>query len=138
MLLEKRDTGLRVFLARDVDGSLRGFAVLAIDRDVGYYLHGASDARGKREGVADLLLESLVTTARTQGARSLSLMASPWEQRGLIRFKQKWGDTTGLCVTNDVATGPIGMAARAVSWWMGRGDRQSAADWRRGEGDPHR
>lgn len=136
MLLEKRKTGLRVFLARDAHRSLRGFAVLAVDRDVAYYLHGASDIRGKREGIADLLLESLVTTARTQGAKSLSLMASPWEQRGLIRFKQKWGNTTGLCVTDDVATSPIGMAARTLSWWLGRGDRQAAANWQRGD-DSH-
>lgn len=137
MLLGKEIAGLRVFIARDADGSLRGFAVLAIDHDVAYYLHGASDVRGKREGIADMLLESLVMTARSQGAQSLSLMASPWEQRGLIRFKQKWGNITGLCVTDDVATSPIGVAARALTWWLGRSDRQAAANWQREVGDSH-
>lgn len=137
MRLGGNSTALQVFLARDTDRSLRGFAVLAIDRDVAYYLHGASDIRGKREGVADLLLESLVTAARAKGAQKLSLMASPWEQQGLIRFKQKWGGATGLCVTDDVATDPIGMAACVLSRWMGRNDRQAAANWQQGVDDSH-
>jgi len=112
-------------------GDLRGFAVLAIHGAVGYYIHGAVDASGKRQGLTDLLLEALVERAAAAGCHQLSLMASPWDQPGLIRFKSKWGNQQGLSVTHDVPNGWLGRAVTCASRWRTREARQQAMAWAR-------
>ncbi len=129
MRVAEQSNLLRIFGAFDRDRDLRGFAILAIDGDTGFYLHGGSDAKGKREGVSDLLLASLVGAARDAGCRRLSLMSSPWQQSGLLRYKSKWGDCTGLSVTEDIGYGPLGRAGQKMTRWLARRERRSAFAW---------
>lgn len=111
-----------------VDGKLvRGFAVVALHGRVAYYLHGAVDAMCRRQGLGDLLLEKLVAYAQRVGAARFSLMASPWEQAGLLKFKQKWADTRGFSVTYDVGCSVPGRCAELASRWQLRHDRRQAA-----------
>lgn len=117
---------LRGFTALDGDGGTRGFGVLAFHAGVAYYLHGGADAKGKREGVTDLLMQAMVAAAARCGCKQLSLMASPWEQPGLHRFKRKWSDCEGLATTHDFAVGALGHAARLALRWRSRSDRRAA------------
>lgn len=114
LAITKSQVNLNIFTATGEKGELHGFAILAIDGITAYYLHGATDEAGKRYGVSDLLLESLILRARSMGAEKLSLMASPWDQTGLIKFKQKWGGKRGLTITYDVTAGVIGSGASAI------------------------
>ena len=120
---------LAMFTALDAGQDIRGYAALAIHGSVGYYLHSGVDAKGKREGVTDLLLESIVITAREAGCVRLTLMASPWEQSGLVRFKQKWSEQQGLASTYDFAFGVAGHCGRLVSRWIARDDRLASEAW---------
>lgn len=129
MRVAEQSNLLRAFGACDRDRALRGFAILAIDGDTGFYLHGGTDAKGKREGVSDVLLASLVGAARDAGCRRLSLMSSPWQQPGLLRYKSKWGDCTGLSVTEDIGYGLLGRAGQKMTRWLARRERGYAFAW---------
>lgn len=123
--LSARSDRLRVHCARGSAGGLHGFAVSGADGAVGYYLHGGTDAAGKRGGAADLLLEQVVLHAQSGGCRLLTFMSSPWDQPGLVRFKRKWGNRIGFTVTLDRAGGMAGAAARLLTRWRSRADRRS-------------
>ena len=114
---------IKTWSARAEDGAILGVAVLAVHEDCGYYLHGAANANGRRAGVADLLLEAVTAEASAVGCSRLTLMASPWNQPGLVAFKDKWSDSRGYYVTHDVAASTVGRAARAVIRWRSRGER---------------
>lgn len=124
--LAETQEGLKVFTAVGDAGIMRGFAVLAMHGSIAYYLHGAADEVGRRCGVSDLLLEMLVLRAREMGASKLSLMSSPWEQVGLVKFKQKWGEERGLSVTYDSSDGFVGACIRLAIRWQARCDRRAA------------
>lgn len=115
--------------AVDPAGTLQAFAVMARHGNWGYYLHSATGNDAKRTGINDLLLDKLVSEAREAGCTRCSFMASPWQQPGLIRFKQKWGDRTGLAVTTDFGSGLQGLGLHAITRWQGRHDRQAARNW---------
>jgi len=121
---------VRVFLAREEENvALRGFAVLGIHAGVGYYLHGAVDEAGRREGISDLLLHRLMECAIEVGCSRVTLMASPWTQPGLIKFKSKWGTQRGLSLTYDMGVSALGTFARVGTLWLGRHDRRAASKW---------
>jgi hypothetical protein len=127
--LAVKTTGLFASSALDAAGELRAFAVAARHGSWAYYLHGAADGMAKRSGLSDSLLAELVARAKAEGCKHFSLMASPWQQPGLIRFKQKWGDRRGLVVTRDLGRGPLGMALCAAARWRTRHDRDAARAW---------
>lgn len=129
---------LQIFSAIDADGTIRGFGVLAMHGSVGYYLHGAVDAAGKRQGISDLLLETMVASAHAAGCTAFTHMASPWDQPGLVKFKEKWGDSQGLSVTYDLAAGPIGRCVKLVARWQSRRDRLAASTSGAGPGHKER
>lgn len=120
---------LRWWSVIEPEGNLRAFAVLALDGPVGYYLHGGVDAAGRRQGLSDRLLERLVDDAREAGCGRFNLLASPWEQPNLVRFKKKWGRDGGLSLTYDVPNGPKGRAVAAAARWQARADRRRARAW---------
>lgn len=80
-------------------GIIRAFAVFAQHGEDGIYLHSAADECARKKGASDALLARLVAYARDRQCRRLLLLASPWEQPGLVRFKRKWGDQYGYSVT---------------------------------------
>lgn len=122
----RESPSLRFFTA--VDGKVvRGFAVVALHGGVAYYLHGAVDTVCRRQGIGDMLLEKLIGYAQRAGAVRFTLMASPWEQTGLLQFKRKWADTSGLSVTYDVGCSLPGRCAVLASRWQLRHDRHQAA-----------
>lgn len=123
-------SGLDVFSHGLPTGDILGFAVLAVHDGVGYYLHAAAAEQGRRMGLSDLLLQRLVTRARESGCHTLDLMASPWEQPGLLRFKRKWSSHNGFAVTYDCTRGIVGRLAGWVARRAGEADRQRARMWR--------
>lgn len=115
------------FFASVERGAVRGFAVVAAHGQLAYYLHGAVDAVGRRQGISDLLLERLLTYAHDTGATRFTFMSSPWKQQGLLHFKRKWADSTGLSVTYDHGYSLLGSCAVLASRWQRRYDRHRAA-----------
>lgn len=90
------------------EGNTIGFCVTADNTSRGYYLH-AGVAEGNRHlGAADLLADDAIRWAAARGCVSFSLMASPADQVGLHKFKQKWAEQDGQWSTIDVARGLLG------------------------------
>lgn len=118
------DPRLRVHCARDRAGVLQGFAVSAVDGRTGFYLHAGASREGRQAGVSDLLLEQVLLHVRAAGCARLSLMSSPWDQPGLVRFKSKWGDTQRYAMTTDVAGSAAGALVRIYTRWRSRADRR--------------
>lgn len=106
--------GLRVFQAGDKNGRVLGFAALAMDQGSGFYLHGSVHESARRLGLSDLLLWELIHHAKSQGVRRFTMMASPADQDGLVRFKRKWASRQGYSVTQDVARGWLGKCVLAL------------------------
>ncbi|MFC3813561.1 GNAT family N-acetyltransferase [Lysobacter sp. GCM10012299] len=104
------------------DGTSRtsAFAVTARHGRVAYYLHGAVEPSARACGDGDVLLARLIENARKGGALSFSLMASPRDQPGLVRYKSKWGDHQGFTNTHDVGRGLLG---RPLAYWVRRNSR---------------
>lgn len=127
--LSSSSGSLRVFIATAECGDLDGFAVVARSGETAYYLHGAVEGEARSQGLSDLLLLEAVLHAQFLGCKNMSLMASPWAQPGLVRFKGKWGNQTGLVETSDYAATGVGYALRAYAQWKGRKDRRAAAAW---------
>lgn len=117
--------------AVDESGLTRAFAVMGRHGGWGYYLHAATDDATKRKGIGDLLLSRLIDQARRMGCGKFSFMASPWGQPGLIKFKQKWGNTNGLTTTIDVGRGFTAVGLKALARWQLRHDRRESKDWTR-------
>jgi hypothetical protein len=114
------------FVAAVSNGQVRGFAVRAVHGGVAHYLHGAADREGRRQGVSDLLLETLLERSRMDGCARFTFMASPWDQPGLLRYKQKWAEDSGVACVYDVSGSLSGRCAVLASSWQGRHDRRSA------------
>ena len=118
---------LKTYAALDSEGLVKAFSVMLIDDGIGWYLHGATETGPQRSnGIADLLIDQMVSDADANECRKFSLMASPWDQSGLSRFKGKWADHNGLCVTHDFASSFAGAAVRQVLRWQSRGDHAAA------------
>jgi GNAT superfamily N-acetyltransferase len=128
--ISEKTSNIKIFSAVNKDKIVSGFVVLVLNGNESYYLHGAVDLDGRRHGLSDLLLEQLVQAAQENGALRLDFMASPWEQRGLIKFKEKWGTKTGLVVTCDVSGSIFGESIVAYSKFRSRSDLHHALDWR--------
>ena len=111
------------------NGATESFVVMLCHGYWAYYLHGASSAEGKESAVNDLLINELISRAKALDARHFSMMSSPWEQPGLIKFKQKWCSHTGLTTTQDLTYGTIGCLLKHVSSLSTRKDREQARKW---------
>lgn len=93
-LMSANREDVQVRLARDQQKTI-GFCVTVKQADRGYYLH-AGVAEGCRHlGAADLLADDAVRWAISKSCRSFSMMASPQDQPGLHKFKQKWSEEDG-------------------------------------------
>jgi hypothetical protein len=101
----------------DEQGRTVAFGISARHGDTCYYLHGAVDETARSTGVADLILFQLISQGRSDGATRFSLMASPRDQPGLVKYKKKWGDNEGFAHTVDAARGPLG---KMLLWWLRR------------------
>lgn len=113
-----------------IEGSVvRGFAIVALNGGLAHYLHGAVDSSGRHRGTSDLLLEKLLVYGRQAGATQFTFMASPWEQPGLLHYKQKWADSAGLSVTFDLGCSLLGRCAALATSWQRRHDRLNAASY---------
>ena len=127
--LATRVPTIKAYSAVDEFGLTRAFAVMGRHGGWGYYLHSAADDATKRKGIGDLLLSRLIEHARSLGCKSFSFMASPWGQPGLIKFKQKWGNSIGLTTTIHVGYGFKAVGLKAFSRWQLRHDRRAGMDW---------
>ncbi|RZO85102.1 MAG: GNAT family N-acetyltransferase [Oceanococcus sp.] len=124
---------LQVFSVVDTNNLLVGAAVVARHGPRAYYLHGAVNNYAKSLGASDELLFRLIEHAQAWGCQKFSLMASPWDQTGLHRYKLKWGKTQALTKTWDI---PLSSCGQALAMWTrlrGRHDRQRAASFLSGQ-----
>lgn len=71
----------------------------------GCYLHGGTSPSALTTGASDLLLANAIASAQASGLRAYNLLASPPGQRGLLRFKEKWGGVTRTSATAQIAFG---------------------------------
>jgi GNAT superfamily N-acetyltransferase len=110
----------------DEGGELRGFSVFARNGPDGYYLHAAADSLAKKHGAGDALLERVVHRAKSEGCSRLSLMASPWQQEGLLRFKNKWAMARRFAVTRHWYRGAVGLTLATWFRWQLRLERSHA------------
>jgi hypothetical protein len=124
-----RDDRIRFFAAIDQQHVLQAFATVAVDGAAGYYLHAASSATVRKSGIGDLMLEALFGHASGAGCNRFALMASPWQQVGLLAFKRKWSTRQGVTVTWDDGVGPLGAILKRATSWRARGDRRAAQIW---------
>lgn len=124
---------VRIYTVGSGDDTVDGFAAVVRNGRTAYYLHGAVNDAGRAAGASDLLLEQVVNHAQSLGCESLSLMASPWNQPGLVEFKRKWGNGPGIVATHDIALEGRGVLLRAIARWKGRGDRRMAREWLNGQ-----
>ena len=104
---------MQVRVARHEE-NLIGFCVAVKHADRGYYLHAGVADSHRQFGAADILADDAIRWAMSTGCRSFSLMASPPNQPGLQKFKQKWAEVDGQWVTSDT---PRGLLGRLV--WIG-------------------
>ena len=116
--------GLHHYNVVDADGRLRGFSIMAVHEACAYYLHGGCDEAGRKSGASDLLMEAMQRDASS--CARFNLMASPWEQPGLLAFKRKWSNHEGLALTFDIASGVAGRLGRSLMHFRGRSDRARA------------
>ena len=88
-----------------------GFCVTAKQAQRGYYLHAGVKSGYRQLGAADLLADDSIQWAISNGCRSFSMMASPPDQLGLHKFKQKWTENDGQWITVDTPNGFLGRLA---------------------------
>jgi GNAT superfamily N-acetyltransferase len=86
---------------------LAGFCVVALHGRSGYYLHGAVSATCRSLGVTDALLQRAIEWCRERGMAAFSLMTSPADQPGLVKYKEKWGGTTQPHRTFEATRRPV-------------------------------
>jgi len=113
--LAESDDRVRLFAAHR-DDHLAGFAITVDDGATTHYLHGGTHADYRRESPSDLLLVAAINRARQDGANCFNLMASPANQPGLVRYKEKWGATTKELRTYTVPLRVTYPAFRAAEW----------------------
>lgn len=104
---------VQVRLARDQQKTI-GFCITVRQADRGYYLH-AGVAEGCRHlGAADLLANDAIRWAISKNCKSFSMMASPQDQPGLHKFKQKWSEVDGQWTTISIPHGVLGRLTKLV------------------------
>ena len=126
----KKSHLLQIYTARDIFGEILGFAVVGIHEHVGFYLHAATSYKGRSRGVADLLLYECVAYAKRKKCEKFNLMSSPWDQPGLVRYKQKWGATNAIAATKDYSCTRRGAALLWIYRLFGdNGGSAFEAEW---------
>lgn len=75
-------------------GTIVGFMVSAWHGGAAYYLHGATHPDYQSYSPSDALFHEAIIRARDHGLQRFELLASPADQPGLIRYKEKWGGVT--------------------------------------------
>ncbi len=74
--------------------------------DTVFYAHGGTLHSFMKPGAADLTMLAAISKAKSDGARRFNFLSSPEDQKGLIRFKEKWG---GKSETEHTVTTPLSM-----------------------------
>lgn len=97
---------IRIFAAYK-ESKLAAYVVTALHDSQAYYLHGATAPEFLNCGASDLLLIEAINWAKLHGMEAFNLMCSNPEQRGLIRYKEKFGGETRPHFTYEVAVKPL-------------------------------
>lgn len=110
------------FLTAFDQGQLVGFATFIRQQANAYYLHGAIDFQFKSKGISDVLVYEGLLWAKQKDVDKFNLMASPQDQAGLIRFKEKWGGETKMQHQYELVKRPVRAGlfkmARTLYGWM--------------------
>jgi lipid II:glycine glycyltransferase (peptidoglycan interpeptide bridge formation enzyme) len=86
-----------------LEGStIASFFIAARNTDTCYYIHGGSDMRFQSTRASDLLFSHAIQWAKSQGLQSFNFMSSPYKQKSLVFYKEKWGAETKTQYTYDV------------------------------------
>lgn len=92
--LSKESDLLRFIFAKK-DDEIAAFVVTVIHGNQAYYLHGATNNDHRSYSPGNILLCDAIQWAKDMGKPMFNLMVSGKKQRGLIRYKERWGATTG-------------------------------------------
>jgi hypothetical protein len=75
---------------------LAGFIIVAYNGQTAYYLHGGIAKHLQKYRASDLLFATSIERARDSGMSLFNFMASPLEQKSLVKYKEKWGGETRM------------------------------------------
>jgi hypothetical protein len=105
------------------DDKVIGFLVAILEGQIAYYLHGATDMSFKQYQPSDLLVYEAIRWAQSEGMSKFNMMASPLEQSGLVRYKEKWGGESKVQKTYSVPLQSVPavlftIANRAHNYWQ--------------------
>ena len=76
----------------------------AMHGDCTCYLHGGTSPAALGMGASDFLMARSIYMAQASGSSRYNFLASPVRQRGLSKFKEKWGGETRPSATVQIAT----------------------------------
>lgn len=91
--LAKANPGVRCFMVRD-QNEVAAFLVVGLNQKTAYYLHGGLNMSLQSKRPSDLLFWHAIQWAKDNGMKVFNFMASPTNQLGLVRYKEKWGGET--------------------------------------------
>lgn len=103
--LTRSNPAVKVYTAKH-GADVAGFAVVIYHGDAAYYLHGASKTEFRQLSPSDLLLAEAIKEAASSNCGTFNFMASPPNQAGLIRYKEKWGGETRQMPTYTIPVSP--------------------------------
>lgn len=79
-----------------LNNQVAGFIITVIDHHTTYYLHAAINLELRKYGVSDKLLYEAILLAKNNNSSKFNLMASPINNKSLIKYKEKWGAETKI------------------------------------------
>ena len=82
-----------------------------------YALHSSYDRAFNRYCVTDMLLEQATEYARSHGAVTFNMGASPAGQPKLVEFKEKWGGVTHELYTYEWPLSPLMASGFKLAKW---------------------
>lgn len=105
--LAQANPRIRCFIASD-QSEVAAFLVAGLNQKAAYYLHGGLNMSLQSKRPSDLLFGHAIQWAKDNGMTLFNFMASPTNQLGLVRYKEKWGGETRHQHTFNIPISPIG------------------------------
>lgn len=86
---------------------LAGFIVVINSGKTGYYLHGGTNMLYKQNQPMTLLMSTAISWSKECGMEVFRLLASPSEQKSLIKYKERWGGQSIMQYTMNIPVSKI-------------------------------
>lgn len=104
---------LKFFIAK-YNNRIISFLVIALHRNIAYYLHGGTDMRYQGYRPSDILFHEAILWAQGNGMQSFNMMSSPPSQQSLVNYKEKWGGITRDHMTYSINIKPTAGAILSI------------------------